>query len=158
MIGMIAAVSPDGVIGVDGKIPWHYPADLKRFKSLTLDGTIIMGRVTYESIGKPLPKRRNVVITSRDIPGVECFRDIPSALATCTGNVWFIGGASIYREAMRYADLIDLTYVPDQIEREDAVRFPEIDQQLFEPGPRERDPDDPRLEHRIYRRRRSSSS
>jgi dihydrofolate reductase len=158
MIGMIAAVSPDGVIGVGGKIPWHYPADLKRFKSLTLDGTVIMGRTTYESIGKPLPKRRNLVITASEIPGVECFRDIASALATCTGNVWFIGGARIYREAMQYVDLIDLTYVPDQIEDPNAVRFPEIDPHQFEPGPRERDADDPRLEHRTYRRRRSSSS
>ena len=152
-IGMIVAVSPDGVIGQHGKIPWHYPADLKRFKALTLDATVIMGRSTYESIGKPLPKRRNIAITSQEIAGIDCFRDIPSALATCSGRIWFIGGARIYREAMTYVDLIDVTYVPDRIEGSGLVYFPMIDETVFVPGPREKDPDDPRLEHRSYRRR-----
>ena len=150
---MIVAVSPDGVIGVENRIPWHYPADLKRFKRLTTGGTIIMGRSTFESIGRPLPDRRNIVITSRDIPGVECFPDIPSAIATCSGKVWFVGGARIYREAMAYVDQIDVTYVPDRIAPEGAILFPEIDERIFEAGPREPHPDDPRLEHRVFQRR-----
>lgn len=152
-VGMIVAVSPEGVIGVDGRIPWHYPGDLKRFKRLTVDTTIIMGRHTYESIGRPLPKRRNVVITRREIEGVECFKDVKSALESCSGPVWFIGGARIYAEAMEHCDLIDVTYVPDRIEAAGAVRFPEIDEARFEPGPRVTHPDDPRLEHRVFRRR-----
>lgn len=152
-VGMIVAVSPDGVIGVDGRIPWHYSADLKRFKRLTIDTTIIMGRRTYESIGRPLPKRRNVVVTRSDIEGVECFRDVKSALESCSGPVWFIGGARIYQEAMQHCDLIDVTYVPDRIETAGAVRFPEIDEAVWEPGPRTPHPDDPNLEHRVYRRR-----
>jgi dihydrofolate reductase len=157
MIGMIVAVSPDGVIGVDNRIPWRYPADLKRFKRLTTGTTIIMGRSTYESIGKPLPDRRNIVITSRDIPGVECFTDIRSALETTTGDVWFVGGARIYAEAMAYADLIDVTYVPDRITDPRAIRFPAIDPS-FTAGPRQTHPDDPRLEHRVFRRVSASAA
>ena len=152
--GIIAAVSRDGVIGLDGEIPWRYPADQKRFKRLTLGSTVIMGRLTWESLPKkPLVDRRNVVITRREIEGVESFPDIASALATCEGDVWFIGGARVYEEAMRYADLIDLTYVPDNIDAPGAVHFPEIDETVWEAGPREPDPDDPRLERRVYRRR-----
>lgn len=155
-LGIIAAVSPEGVIGVDGSIPWHYSADMKRFKRLTVGSTVIMGRLTWESLPKrPLPDRRNLVITSKKLEGVECFRDIPSALATCEGDVWFIGGYRIYKEAMRFADVIDLAYVPDRIEAEGAVRFPEIDEAIWEAGPLETHPDDDRLKHRVYRRRRS---
>ena len=153
-LGIIAAVSPEGVIGVDGGLPWHYSADMKRFKRLTVGKTVIMGRLTWESLPrKPLPDRRNLVITSRDIEGAECFRDIPSALATCEGDVWFIGGARIYEEAMRYADIIDFAHVPDRIDVAGAVRFPEIDETIWEAGPLEMHPDDDRLKHRVYRRR-----
>lgn len=154
-VGIIAAVSPEGIIGVDGRIPWHYPADMKRFKRLTTGTTVIMGRRTWESLpAKPLKNRRNVVITSHDLDAVECYRDIPSALASAEGDVWFIGGARIYEEAMRYTDVIDLTYVPDSIDAASAVFFPEIDEEVWEPGPRERAPEDPRLERQIFRRRK----
>jgi dihydrofolate reductase len=157
-IGIIAAVSPEGVIGVDGKIPWHYSADMKRFKRLTEGATVIMGRRTWESLPvKPLANRRNIVVTRRDLDGVECYRDVASALASTSGDVWFIGGARIYEEAMRYADVIDLTYVPDRIDAEGAVRFPEIDDAVWESGPRERAPDDERLERQVYRKRKESS-
>jgi dihydrofolate reductase len=103
---IIAAVSPEGVIGRGGTIPWHYSADFKRFKRLTLDDTVIMGRLTWESLPKkPLAGRRNVVITSQRLPDVECFQSLEEALATCEGDIWFIGGARIYEEAMRVADL-----------------------------------------------------
>lgn len=152
--GIIAAVSPEGVIGVANDIPWYYPADLKRFKRLTLGSTIIMGRRTWESLPKkPLPKRRNVVITRSRIEGVDCFTDVEAALATCQGDVWFIGGARLYQEAMQHADVIDLTHVPDRIEAEEAVHFPAIDPALFEAGPRQQHEDDPRLERQIFRRR-----
>ena len=163
-VGIIVAVSPEGVIGVDGGIPWHYSTDMKRFKRITTGSTVIMGRHTWESLPrKPLKDRRNIVITSRDlddIEGVDCYRDVASALASTTGDVWFIGGARIYEEAMGHADLIDLTYVPDRVDMEGAagaVRFPEINEDVWEPGPRERAPDDDRLERQVYRRRKESS-
>ena len=160
-VGIIVAVSPEGVIGVDGGIPWHYSADMKRFKRITTGSTVIMGRRTWESLPvKPLKDRRNIVIASRDVEGAECYRDVAAAVASTTGDVWFIGGAHIYEEAMGHADLIDLTYVPDHVETEgaeSAVRFPDIDEAVWEPGPRERAPDDDRLERQIYRRRKESS-
>ena len=152
--GIIAAVSPDGVIGLDGDLPWHYSADLKRFKRLTIGKTVIMGRLTWESLPKkPLVGRRNVVITSRNLEGVECFPDIPTALEACEGDVWFIGGARIFEEAMAYADVIDLTYVPDRVEGEGTVHFPTIDEDVWDGGPLETHVDDTRLERRIFRRR-----
>jgi dihydrofolate reductase len=152
--GIIVAVSPERVIGVGGKIPWHYPADLKRFKRLTMGGTIIMGRRTWESIGsKPLPGRRNVVITRGEVSGADRFSTLEEALATCTGAVWFIGGAKLYEEAMRHSDFIDVTCVPDHVDAPDAVRFPPIDESIFSPGPLMPHEDDPRLQRRVYTRR-----
>ncbi|MGH9333165.1 MAG: dihydrofolate reductase, partial [Vicinamibacteria bacterium] len=99
--GILAAVSPEGVIGLDGRIPWHYSADLKRFKKLTLGTTVIMGRLTWDSLAKkPLVGRRNVVITRSKLDGVESFPSLEAALATCEGDVWFIGGAGIFEESM----------------------------------------------------------
>ena len=81
MIGAIVAISANGVIGKDGDLPWHYSEDLKRFKQLTLDSTIIMGRNTWDSLPrKPLPKRRNIVITRRGVEGVENYSSIEEAL------------------------------------------------------------------------------
>ncbi|MGH9322892.1 MAG: dihydrofolate reductase [Vicinamibacteria bacterium] len=153
--GILAAVSPEGVIGLDGRIPWHYSADLKRFKKLTLGTTVIMGRLTWDSLAKkPLVGRRNVVITRSKLDGVESFPSLEAALATCEGDVWFIGGAGIFEESMEHADLIDLTYVPDRIEATGAVRFPPIDPNEWEAGPLGTHPDDSRLKHRVYRRRK----
>src|SRR5579883_2104221 len=116
MRGMILAVSPEGVIGLGGKIPWRHPGDMRRFKRVTMGATVIMGRATFEETGKPLPGRRNIVVTSRrlDVPGVEQVASVEEALARAgDADVWFIGGARIYEEAMRYVDVIDVTYVPD---------------------------------------------
>jgi dihydrofolate reductase len=151
---MIAAVSPEGVIGLGGGIPWRHPGDMRRFKRVTEASTVIMGRLTWESMqGKALPRRRNVVITRTPIEGVECFRDIPSALAASTPPVWFIGGARIYQEAMAHCDLIDLTYVPDHVTDPRAVRFPAIDERIWEPGPLIPHEDEPGLTRRVYTRR-----
>ena len=154
-VGIIAAVSPSGVIGLNGKIPWHYSADLKRFKSVTMGSNVIMGRFTWESLPRrPLVGRRNVVVTSRTISGVECYQDVFSALTSCTGRVWFIGGSRIFVEAMEYADVIDLTFVPDRIEDQNAVLFPEIDSSIWEEGQRETNSNDDRLERCVYRRKK----
>lgn len=154
MIGMIVAVSPEGAIGLHGTIPWKHPGDLKRFKRITTGTTVIMGRNTYESIGRPLPNRRNIVITSRPILGaVDTFSDLESALATTEGDVWIIGGARVYAEAMRVADRIDITYVPDRVEHPDAVKFPAIDTTRFVPGPVIEHEDDPLLTRREWTKR-----
>jgi dihydrofolate reductase len=156
MRGMILAVSPEGVIGAGGTIPWRYPGDLRRFKRLTVGSTVVMGRVTFESIGKALPGRRNIVVTRRpvDAPGVESVGSVGEALALAgDGDVWFIGGAHIYREAMAHVDLIDVTYVPDRVDAPDAVRAPPIDERIFEPSPLAVHEDEPSLTRRTYRRR-----
>jgi dihydrofolate reductase len=159
MLGMIAAVSPEWVIGLHGTIPWHHPGDMRRFKRVTKGATVIMGRGTWESMDKkPLPGRRNVVITRSAQEGVECFPTIGSALATLTGPAWFIGGARIYEEAMQVCDVIDLTFVPDRIDDPDAVRFPPIDEGAWEVGPMLPHEDEPGLFRREYRRRGSATS
>src|SRR5262249_12367899 len=147
--GIIVAVSPERVIGLRGKIPWHYPGDLKRFKEVTMGATIVMGRRTFESIGRPLPGRRNVVVTSHPIAAVECFPTLSAPLAAGDGPLWFIGGARIYEEAMAYADLIDVTFVPDRIDDPEAVRFPVIDESCWTPGPLVDHEYEPRLRRRI---------
>ena len=115
---IIAALARNGVIGDAGKIPWHISEDLKRFKRLTLGHPIIMGRKTWESLGRPLPGRRNIVLTrSAGIPGVECYRDLRDALDACgTGRVFVIGGGEIYRLAMPVTDELYLTHVHQDVE------------------------------------------
>ena len=153
MRGILVAVSPEGVIGKDNSIPWHYSEDLKRFKSLTLDKTVIMGRRTWESLPvKPLPERRNIVITRSSLDGVECFQSIDDALRTCKGDVWFIGGAMIYQEALGKADIIDMTLVPDNISGEGCIEFPEIGNEWVA-GPVKELETDENLKHKIYTRR-----
>jgi dihydrofolate reductase len=158
MRGMIFAASPQGVIGVGGKIPWRYLGDWKRFKRVTMGTTVVMGRKTFESIGKPLPGRRNVVVTSHtiDIAGVECAGSIAEALDRAgAADLWFIGGGRIYQEALDYVDVIDVTYVPDYVDGWDAVYAPEIDENVFEPGPVLTHEDEPTLRRRVYMRKRA---
>ena len=164
--GIIVAVSPEGIFGKDGRIPWRYPGDLRRFKRVTLGTTVVMGRRTWESMGeKPLPGRRNIVISRRPPAGVECFADIPTALNSVRVDeiVWFIGGAGIYAEAMAHCDLIDVTYVPDRVEPSAGthalvVRFPALDPAIWEPGPLLPHEDEPALQRRIFTRRRDASA
>lgn len=155
MRGMIWAQSPEGVIGVGGRIPWRYPGDMRRFKTVTNGTTVVMGRRTFESIGKPLPGRRNIVVTSRPlaVPGIEVVASIEEALGRAgDGDVWFIGGARIYEEALKYVDVIDVTYVPDKINAAGAVYAPRIDWH-FIAGPLTTHEEDPALKRRVYRRR-----
>jgi dihydrofolate reductase len=152
---MIWAQSPEGVIGLGGRIPWRYPGDMRRFKTVTTGATVVMGRKTFESIGKALPGRRNIVVTSRplDVPGIERVGSVEEALALAgDGDVWFIGGARIYAEALEYVDVIDVTYVPDHVSVEGAVFAPRIDWH-FVAGPLRPHEEEPALKHRVYRRR-----
>lgn len=166
MIRMIAAVSWNGVIGVDGKLPFNYPADLKHFKNSTLNSTIIMGRKTFESVGRALPKRRNIVIGSRAVAaeGIETFSNISEAIfavnnisaagpANDVPDIWFIGGASIYERGMDFAEEIHLTLTPDVIDHPNAIKFPWINpQKFYHPEIKELVPGDPTLKLAIYRR------
>jgi len=151
MINLIAAVSINGVIGSENKIPWHYPQDLKYFKEVTQNTTIIMGRNTFNSIGKPLPNRRNIVITSQKINGIETYNSVQEALNNIKDlNIWFIGGAKIYAEALKYVESIVLTLVPDFIEEKNIIKFPFINPLLFGNPKIFKFKDDNRLYHCIY--------
>jgi dihydrofolate reductase len=102
---------------------------------------------------RPLPKRRNVVVTSRAVEGVEHFPSLEAALASCEGPVWLIGGRRIYEEGMRHCDVIDVTYVPDHVDHPDAVHAPPIDEAVWAPGPLVPHEDEPGLTRRTYTRR-----
>lgn len=110
---LICARAANGVIGQNGKLPWHLPADLKRFKSLTSDTPMIMGRKTFESLPGLLPGRRHIVLTRReqwDSAGAEVVRSVDEALDVAgEGRVSVIGGAAIYDVFMEKADRIELT-------------------------------------------------
>ena len=156
MRGAIWAESPERVIGVDGRIPWRYPGDLRRFKRLTTGAAVVMGRLTFDSIGKALPGRRNLVVTSHPLAsdGVEVVRSVDEAIERAgSADVWFIGGRRVYEDAMRLVDLVDVTYVPDPVDARGAVLAPTIDTAVFEPGPLVQHEDEPLLRRREYRRR-----
>ena len=134
IVSVVVAIAENNAIGKDNQLLWHLPADLKHFKQITTGHTIIMGRKTYDSIGKPLPNRRNIVITRNkdlQIPGVEVTTNIEEALALCaaTEEVFIIGGAEIYKSTMYITDRIYLTRVHQPYEA-DAF-FHEIDFNLW---------------------------
>lgn len=112
MVNIIVAVSENLVIGKDNKLLWRQSADLKRFKELTTNKTVIMGRKTYESIGKPLPNRRNIIISKQDIKidGCEISNSISNSISKGE-DVFIIGGGEIYKEALQMCDRIYLTKI-----------------------------------------------
>lgn len=116
MIKIIVAVSKNGVIGGDNSLIWHLPNDLKRFKQITSGSCVVMGRKTYESIGKPLPNRRNIII-SRDsnlfIDGCEVVNSIEESLMLTNNDCFFIGGGEIYKQVLPITDIIYLTKVEE---------------------------------------------
>jgi dihydrofolate reductase len=109
----VAAMAANRVIGDRGGIPWHLPEDLRWFKELTMGGTLLMGRVTFESIGKPLPGRQTIVMSRRDgleIPGVRVIRDLSGVRSVpVQGEVFVVGGAEVYRVALPYCRDLYLT-------------------------------------------------
>jgi len=129
MINIIAACSKNRVIGKDNKLIWHIPDDLKRFKELTLNSPVMMGRKTFESIGRPLPKRQNIVLTKDrnwNHPGCLAYSDWRDVLPIFENqNLWVIGGSQIYEQLMPYADRIELTLIDREFEGDSL--FPEID-------------------------------
>jgi dihydrofolate reductase len=137
MISFIVAMSENRVIGVDGKLPWHIPEDLKRFKKITGGHPVIMGRKTFDSIGKPLPNRTNVIITrnkdwrAEGVVTTHSFHDAVEIANRQPGSeeIFIIGGGEIFKEALAEADKIYLTIVHQKI-KGDAF-FPEIDEKEF---------------------------
>lgn len=130
---MIAAVSANNVIGKNGQLPWHLKADLQRFKKLTENHTIIMGRRCFESIGKPLPNRTNVVVSSNtdlEIPGCIVKPSLQYAADYANSRYdstpFIIGGGTLYRQAINLVNVLYLTRVHTIIEDGD-VFFPELD-------------------------------
>ena len=145
-ISIIVAIAKNYAIGFENKLLYWLPNDLKRFKALTTGHTIIMGRRTFESLPKgALPNRRNIVLSRQDIefPGAERYPSLESALAQCRDDeeVFIIGGASVYREALPLADKLCITHIDDTPEAADAF-FPEIDPSVWKETGREAHPTD----------------
>ena len=127
---LVAAVARNGVIGAGGKLPWHLPEDLKHFKKLTLGHPVIMGRRTWDSLGKPLPGRENIVISRKtgfEAPGASVASSVEAAIALCAGEpaAFVIGGAEIYAAALPLADGLVLTEIDRAYEGD--TRFPAWD-------------------------------
>jgi len=124
----IAAMSLNRVIGKDGKIPWHIPEDFKWFKKATSGSAVLMGRKTYESLGRPLPNRRNLVVTRSPVAaeGIEVIADLQAFDPDkVQGDVWVIGGAEIYRQLLPQCEELYLSVIPREVEGD--TFFPEFE-------------------------------
>ena len=139
-LSIIVAMSSNRAIGINNTLPWHLTEDLKHFKSLTTGHTIIMGRKTYESIGKPLPNRRNIVV-SRNLDtfsdGVEIVHSLEDAFSISSNDeeVFIIGGSNIYEQSLNLVEYLYITEIAKAFEG-DAF-FPEIDKSLWTESSRE---------------------
>ncbi|MDR0976796.1 MAG: dihydrofolate reductase [Prevotellaceae bacterium] len=141
MITLIAAIDRNRALGFQGKLLFWLPNDLKRFKELTTGHTVIMGRHTFESLPKgALPNRRNVVLTSQSdlrFDGAETFPTLEAALASCDDEqVYIIGGASVYRQAIALADALNLTEIDAEAPQADAW-FPPVEAAVWKEKSRE---------------------
>jgi dihydrofolate reductase len=129
IIALISAMGRNRVIGINNTLPWRLPADLKHFKQITMGKPVLMGRKTYESIGKPLPGRTNIII-SRDgdyrVPGCIVAHSIDAALASAAGHeeIMVIGGAALYQQMLPRADRLYLTLIDEDFKGD--AWFPEI--------------------------------
>jgi len=134
VVSLIVAVDEDGGMGVNNRLPWHLPADLAHFKAVTLGKPVIMGRKTYESIGRPLPGRLNIVLSrkSSEIPCVTAVSSLDEALRLTQDapEVMVIGGAEIFDLAFEHATKLYLTQVYHVCKAD--VFFPEFDETLWE--------------------------
>ncbi|MDO6766045.1 type 3 dihydrofolate reductase [Agarivorans sp. 1_MG-2023] len=130
-VAMIAAMAKQRVIGKDNQMPWHLPADLKHFKAVTMGKPVIMGRLTYDSIGRPLPGRLNIVISRNpdlNIEGVTVVSSVEAALELVKEEVevMVIGGANIYQQCLAFADVLYLTFIDKDVEGD--AHFPDYQQ------------------------------
>jgi len=170
-VSIVAAVARNGVIGRAGGLPWRLSSDLKRFKAETTGKVVVMGRKTFESIGRPLPDRANIVITrdrSFRAPGADVTYSLADALSLARvrgrclphpGEVCIIGGAQVYEQAMPMADRLVVTHIDAAVEGD--ATFPPIPQEAWQvlessewpAGPK----DDHPTRHVIYGRRTGAS-
>jgi dihydrofolate reductase len=139
-LSIIVAMSSNRVIGVNNTLPWHLSEDLKHFKSLTTGHTIIMGRKTYESIGRPLPNRRNIVISRNkeaSYEGAEVVHSIEDAFSISRNDneVFVIGGSNIYQQALSLVDHLYITEIKKRFSGD--AYFPEINKQIWVESSRE---------------------
>ncbi len=132
-VSLVVAAARNGVIGRDGDIPWRLPDDQRFFKQVTTGHCVVMGRKTFDEVGRPLPNRENYVLTRQGhppVPGVEFFTDLSAAIERARARgfeeCFIAGGEAVYREAMTIADRILLTRV--DAEPEGDTRFPKIDE------------------------------
>ena len=159
-LALIVAVARNGVIGKDGDLPWHVSEDLKHFKKTTNGHVIIMGRKTHDSIGRALPRRRNIVVTRQPdlrFAGCETANDLEEAIAlarTTDACPFIIGGASLYEEALPIATELHLTTIDQDVEGDtyfptDLTDFEEVESRAGET---------PGVVFRVLRRRQSSTT
>ncbi len=136
LISLIVAMASNRVIGNQGDIPWKIPGEQKRFKEITMSHTMIMGRKTFEAIGRALPGRTNIVITRQSdyqAPGCKVVHDLKSAIESCPSDedeAFIIGGGQIYKETISTADRIYLTVLPREVSGD--TYFPEFSESDFE--------------------------
>ena len=140
-ISLIAAMARGRIIGKDNQMPWHLPADLKHFKDTTLSKPIVMGRKTYQSIGRPLPGRQNVVISQNSnfrAEGCEVVNSIEAALNLLKDNreIMIIGGGFLYSQCINKADNLYLTFI--DLEVQGDTQFPEFEHLSFKEVSREK--------------------
>lgn len=141
MVTIIAAIAENNALGKNNQLIWHLPADLKRFKKTTLNHVVIMGRKTFESLGKPLPNRTNIIITrDKNYKAESCIvvNSLTEALKVAAKedeNPFILGGAEIYKQAIPFTDRLDLTFVYHKFEAD--VFFPEIDRKIWKETSRE---------------------
>jgi len=139
-IYLVAAVAANGIIGKDGKLPWHLPEDLKHFKRVTLGHPVIMGRKTWESLKGPLPGRENIVVTRQtgyDAPGAAVARSLGAALALCAGEsvACVIGGEQLFKESLPMAAGLIMTEIKQDFAGD--TRFPDYDHSQWRETQRE---------------------
>lgn len=157
MIGLIVARSKNNVIGKNGEIPWNIKGEQKQFKELTTGNAVIMGRKSFEEIGKPLPNRKNIIVSRNEKFSGENLITVSSlqeALELTKGEKVFVaGGCGLYEEALPLVDVMYITEVDIEIEDGD-VFFPEFDETEFEKTVIESGGEEVRYTRVIYRRRR----
>lgn len=131
-ISMIVAMSQNYVIGINGTLPWRLPEDLKYFKNLTLGKSLIMGRKTFESIGRPLPNRENIVITRQENysqEGIKIAQSLEEAIKLAEKEVFIVGGAEIYKQSWPWAQTLYLTLIEKDFVGD--TYFPKWDEQIW---------------------------
>jgi dihydrofolate reductase len=163
MISIIVAVSEDYGIGKDNELLWRIPEDMKRFKSLTYGQSVIMGKKTWESLPKkPLPGRKNIVLTDNPLECIDCSitaYSVEDALDKCGKDeeIFIVGGGSIYRQFMPLADRLYITHIHKKAPAD--TFFPEIDPVIWEPVEKEEHNDkgdgNPSYTYTIYQRKKS---